>query len=151
MDIREAGLGDPRVEALLRHHRAEAGAATPACFAHSLDSSGLAAPGIRFFSAWEGEALLGMGALKRIDGDHAELKSMRTAPGHLRKGVARALLDHIVAAARADGYRRLSLETGTAPMFDAANALYERYGFRDCEPFGGYPPSAHNRFMTMAL
>jgi putative acetyltransferase len=151
MEIREGGLGDPQVEALIRHHRDEARATTPICNAHSLDSHGLAAPGVRFFTAWESEDLLGIGALKAIDAGHAELKSMRTAPAHLRKGVARALLDHLIAAARAGGFTRLSLETGTAAMFAPANAMYERHGFTECAAFGGYPASAHNRFMTMAL
>jgi len=149
--IRDGGLGDRQVEALIRHHRDEARATTPACNAHSLDSHGLAAPGVRFFSAWEGDTLLGIGALKAIDDAHAELKSMRTAPEHLRKGVARAMLDHLIATARAGGFARLSLETGTAAMFAPAIAMYARYGFEDCAAFGGYPASAHNRFMTMIL
>lgn len=151
MDIRAGGLGDARVEALLRHHRAEARAATPQENAHALDSSGLAAPGIDFLSAWAGDVLLGIGAIKRIDPGHAELKSMRTAPDRLRQGVGRGLLEHLVALAKARGYRRLSLETGTAAMFAPANAMYERYGFVDCAAFGGYPPSSHNRFMTLDL
>jgi len=151
MEIRAGGLGDARVEALIRHHRDESRATTPADNAHSLDSAGLAAPGVAFFSAWDAEDLLGVGALKAIDDGHAELKSMRTAPEHLRKGVARVLLDHLIAEARARGFTRLSLETGTAPMFAPAIAMYEGYGFTDCAPFGGYPASAHNRFMTMAL
>jgi putative acetyltransferase len=151
MEVRSGGLGDPQVEALIRHHRAESRATTPICNAHSLDSGGLAAPGVAFFSVWDGDALLGMGALKAIDSTHAELKSMRTAPAHLRKGVARVLLDHLIADARARGFTRLSLETGTAPMFTPAIAMYRQYGFADCEAFGGYPASEHNRFMTMAL
>lgn len=151
MIIREGGLGDARVEALLRLHRAEAHASTPARNAHALDSSGLQAPDIRFFSAWDGETLLGIGALKQVDDDLGELKSMRTHPARLRKGVARAMLDHLIGQARASGYSRVSLETGTAPMFDAANALYERRGFVDCDAFGGYPASPHNRFMTLEL
>jgi putative acetyltransferase len=151
MEIRAGGLGDAQVEALIRHHRDEARSTTPADNAHSLDSGGLAAPGVAFFSAWEGDELLGIGALKAIDATHAELKSMRTAPVHLRKGVARALLEHLIGEARARGFTRLSLETGTAPMFAPSTAMYERYGFTNCEAFGGYPASAHNRFMTMAL
>ena len=77
--------------------------------------------------------------------------SMRTHAAHLRQGVAAAVLVHLMATARAQGWRRLSLETGTAPMFDAANRMYEAAGFTDGEPFGGYPPSPHNRFMTMML
>jgi putative acetyltransferase len=151
IQIREGGLGDPQVEALLHHHRTEAHASTPADNAHAMDSSALKAPGIRFFSAWDDGALLGIGALKRLNESHAELKSMRTHPDHLRKGVARAILGRLAAEAQAAGYKYLSLETGTAPMFDPANAMYELYGFVDCDAFGGYPPSDHNRFMTLTL
>ncbi len=149
--IVEGGLGHPHVEALLAHHRAESRAETPAANAHSLDSRGLAAPDVRFFSAWEGEVLMGIGALRRLDATHGELKSMRTDPAHLRKGVSRALLAHIVTTARAVGIRRLSVETGTAPMFLPANTMYEKCGFVDCAPFAGYPDSPHNRFMTISL
>ena len=124
---------------------------TPACNAHSLDSAGLADPAVSFFSAWDGDTLLGIGAIKELSSDHAELKSMRTAPDQLRRGVARALLAHLIGVARARGYARLSLETGTAAMFDPANAMYEAAGFVDCEAFGGYPASPHNRFMTLAI
>lgn len=151
IDIREGGLGDPQVEALLRLHRSEAHASTPSDNAHALDSAGLKSPSIRFFSAWEGTQLLGVAALRQLEPDHAEVKSMRTHPDHLRKGVARALLGRLAAEAQASGCTRLSLETGTAPMFDAANAMYELYGFVDCAPFGGYPPSEHNRFMALTL
>ena len=151
MEIVEGRLGDPDVEALLRLHRAESLASTPADNAHTLDSAGLAKPGVRFFSAWDGEALLGIGALRAIDASHAEIKSMRTHPYHLRKGEARALLVHLIDEARAAGFARLSLETGTAAMFDPANAMYEAHGFADCEAFAGYPSSRHNRFMTRVL
>ena len=89
--------------------------------------------------------------LRELGADGAEIKSMRTHPAQQRRGVARALLDHLVRIARARGYRRLRLETGTAPMFAAANRLYEHAGFVDAEAFGGYPPSPHNRFMTLVL
>lgn len=151
IEVREGGLGDPRVEALLAHHLAEARASTPIDNAHALDSGGLAVPGITFFSAWDDDTLVGVAALREIDAGHADIKSMRTAPTHLRRGVARAMLDHLVAVACARGYARLSLETGTAPMFAPANAMYEAYGFGDCAAFGGYPVSPHNRFMTLEL
>lgn len=151
IEIRAGGLGNARVEALIRYHRDEARATTPSCNAHSLDSSGLGDPSVSFFSAWDGDTLLGIGAIKQLDADHAELKSMRTAPDQLRRGVARAMLGHLIALARERGYARVSLETGTAAMFTPANAMYEAAGFVDCPPFGGYPASAHNRFMTLAL
>lgn len=149
--IRAGGLGDPRVEALIRHHRDEARATTPSCNAHSLDAAGLAHPSVSFFTAWDGETLLGIGAIKALDATHAELKSMRTAPDQLRRGVGGAMLAHLIAVARARGYVRLSLETGTAAMFGPANAMYEAAGFMDCAAFGGYPASPHNRFMTLSL
>lgn len=151
MEIRAGGLGIPAVEALIRYHRDEARATTPSCNAHSLDSAGLADPSVSFFSAWDGNTLLGIGAIKQLDASHAELKSMRTAPDQLRRGVARAMLAHLIAIARERDYTRLSLETGTAPMFDPANAMYEAAGFVDCGAFGGYPASPHNRFMTLTL
>jgi putative acetyltransferase len=149
--VREGGLDHPDVAELLRLHRAEALGSTPRENAHALDLGGLSGPGIRFFTAWDGDRLLGMAALKALEPGHAEVKSMRTAPHALRRGVARALLAQVIAEARAAGCTRVSLETGTAPMFDAANRLYEAAGFVDGPVFGGYPPSAHNRFMTMAL
>jgi putative acetyltransferase len=151
IEIRPDGLGDPRVEGLIRHHRDEARATTPSCNAHSLDSAGLGDASVSFFSAWDGDTLLGIGAIKQLDASHAELKSMRTAPDQLRRGVARAMLAHLIAVARERGYARLSLETGTAPMFAPAIAMYEAVGFVDCPAFGGYPASPHNRFMTLAL
>lgn len=149
--IREGGLGDPQVEALLRLHHAEAHESTPAGNAHALDAVGLAASDITFFTAWAGDALAGMAALRTLDATHAEVKSMRTHPDHLRRGVAATLLAHLVSVAKARGITRLSLETGTAPMFAAANRLYEREGFTDCDAFGGYPSSSHNRFMMIAM
>lgn len=151
MEIVEGGLDRADVQTLLRLHRDESLGSTPRENAHALDLDGLRRPDVTFFTAREDDLLLAMAALRELAPDHAELKSMRTAPAALRRGVGRALLDHLIGVARARGYARLSLETGTAPMFDSAKRLYERAGFVDGEPFGGYPPSAHNRFMTMLL
>jgi putative acetyltransferase len=152
MHIREGGLDDPQVAALLLLHVTEARGSTPQDNAHALDLPALrAATDLTFFTAWDGAALLGMAALRALEPGHGEVKSMRTAPAALRRGVARALLARCVAEARARGWTRLSLETGTAPMFDAANRLYEGAGFRDGPVFGGYPASPHNRFMTLPL
>lgn len=151
MEIREGGLDHPDVEALLILHRTEALGSTPRENAHALDLDGLRRPDMSFWTAWDGDTLLGMAALRELTPDHGELKSMRTAPSALRRGVGRALLDHLIAIARTRGFARLSLETGTAPMFGPANAMYVAAGFRDCAPFGGYPESPHNRFMTLTL
>ena len=149
--ITEGGLEDARVQALVALHQRLAREATAEGFAFALDLSGLRAPGIRFFSAWEGEALLGVGALKRLAPDHGEVKSMHTAAAARRRGVGAAMLRHIIGQARAAGMARLSLETGTGPYFAAAVALYLAQGFEPCGPFGGYAASAENRFLTLAL
>jgi putative acetyltransferase len=151
VEIRAGGLDEPEVQALLVLHRTEALGSTPRENAHALDLDGLRRPDIAFWTAWDGRTLLGMAGLRELAPDHGDIKSMRTAPRALRRGVGRALLDHLIATARARGYARLSLETGTAPMFDPANAMYESAGFQDCPPFGDYPDSPHNRFMTLRL
>ena len=149
--IHEGGLDRPDVQALLRFHYGEAHRHDPSEFTHALPPAALSDPAISFFAAREGESLLGVAALKRLDQWHGEVKSMRTAPAALRRGVARLLLGHLLAVARARGLRQVSLETGTSPEFAAANGWYEASGFTDGPVFGGYPPSPFNRFMTLAL
>lgn len=151
IDIVAGGLDEPQVQALLSHHLATVDTDSPREYRHALDLDGLRDPAITFWSAWELDRLLGVAALRELAPDHAEIKSMRTSPDHLRKGVSRALLNQILLTARDRGYTRLSLETGTAPSFDPANRLYEGFGFVDGPVFGGYPDSPHNRFMTLAL
>jgi len=149
--ITEGGLDDPRVQALLTTHLTKARAATAEGFAFALDLSGLRVPAIRFFSAWEGETLLGVGALKRMEADHGEVKSMHTAEAARRRGIGGLMLRHIMDVARAAGMTRISLETGTSAYFQPAVALYLRHGFEDCGPFGGYAASAENRFLTRGI
>ena len=152
VSVRAGGLDDPQVKALLRFHYADAHATTPAKHAFVLDADGLASHDTIFFTAWEGDALTGMAALKSLESGHAEIKSMRTDPAHLNKGVGRALLDRLIATARARGLDRLSLETGTGDSFVPARALYRRFGFVDCAAFADYPAdSPHNQYMTLAL
>lgn len=151
MRIVEGGLNDPRVQALVALHQRLAREATAEGFAFALDLSGLRVPGIRFFSAWDGEELLGVGALKRLAPDHGEVKSMHTAQAARRRGVGAALLRHIIDQARAAGMARLSLETGTSAYFQAAVALYLAQGFVPCGPFGDYAASSENRFLTFHL
>jgi putative acetyltransferase len=149
--IVEGRLDDPRVIALLRHHLTKARETTPAENAYALDLSGLKAPDIRFWSAWEGETLLGCGAMRSLSATEAEVKSMHTARAARRRGVGSAILRHIMAEARAAGHRRLLLETGTHAYFAAAEAMYRAHGFADCGPFGGYAPSPHNMFLAREL
>lgn len=151
IEIREGGLDAPDVVALLRLHMENMLANSPKDSCHFLDLSGLRAADVTFWSAWEGEALLGIGALKQLGPDQGEIKSMRTAPDQLRSGVGATLLGHILKVARERGYRRLSLETGSGAAFEPALALYRKFGFSDCPPFGDYKEDPFSRFMTRVL
>ncbi len=151
MRIIEDDLSGPAIRALLEAHFAGMLANSPPGSCHFLDVEGLKAPGVTFWSIWDGDALAGMGALKQHDGALGEVKSMRTHADHLGKGVGAAMLTHIISEARAIGLSRLSLETGSTPAFDAAHALYQRFGFDYCAPFAGYRPDPFSRFMTLDL
>lgn len=151
LTIREDDLTDARVRALLALHLAGMHANSPPGHVFALDLSGLQVPAVTMFTAWDGEAAAGIGAIKDLGDGTAEVKSMRTHPDHLRKGVAAAMLEHIIGVARARGLRRLSLETGSGPAFDAALALYRKRGFRDGEAFGDYVRSEFNQFLHMDL
>jgi putative acetyltransferase len=151
MRIVEGGLDDPRVVALLRTHVTRARAETGRGSAHALDLDALRAPEITFWSAWEGDRVVGVGALKRLSADHGEVKSMHTAEAARGRGVGSALLRRIVEAARARGMTRLSLETGSWAYFLPARALYARHGFVECGPFGNYREDPNSVFMTLEL
>ena len=142
---------DARVQALLRLHYEENHAVTPVGSAHVLDLSAMRVPEITFVTAFENEALLGMGALKRLDATHGEVKSMRTIAAAKRRGVASAILLHLIGRARADGLTRLSLETGSFEYFRPARELYLRHGFVECPPFEGYRPDPNSAFFTRDL
>jgi ribosomal protein S18 acetylase RimI-like enzyme len=141
----------PAALELIGRHLAFARATSPPEDVHALDVSELRAPDTTFFGIREGDELVCMGALKQLDEGHGEIKSMHTADGARRGGAARAMLDHLLAVARARGYRRVSLETGTMAAFAPARALYEGAGFVTCEPFAGYGPSANSLCMTLEL
>jgi putative acetyltransferase len=151
MHIVEGGLDDPRVVALLDAHVARARAETARGSAHALDLSGLRSPDVTFWSAWEGDAVVGVGALRRLSSDHGEVKSMHTAEAARGRGVGSAILRQIMAAARSRGMSRLSLETGAWPYFTPARALYARHGFVECAPFGEYREDPNSVFMTLPL
>ncbi|HEY4030334.1 MAG TPA: GNAT family N-acetyltransferase [Caulobacteraceae bacterium] len=150
-EIREDDLESEAVRRLLALHLAGMLAASPPEFSFALDLSGLKAPGMTVWSAWDGEALAGIGALKMLGGGAGEVKSMRTAEAYLRQGVAARLLEHIIGEARRRGLERLSLETGSTSEFEPALALYRKRGFQDGEPFADYQPSAFNLFLQLAL
>jgi putative acetyltransferase len=151
MDIRLDDLTAAPVRALLEEHLRNMHELSPPESVHALPIDRLRQPGITFWSVWDGAQLLGCGALKEIDAAHGEIKSMRTANAHRRRGVARAMLEHIVAEARRRGYARLSLETGSNEPFAPARALYRRFGFSECGPFAEYAPDPNSVFMTRTL
>ena len=152
INVRRDDPRSPAAAALIAEHHAFAEGEGDSAFRFVLGAEKLAATDTAFFTAWDGDALAGMGAVKRLDADHAELKSMRTADAHRRKGVAAAVLAALIAYARDEGITRLSLETGTGDRFIPAHTLYRRFGFVDCGAFADYPAdSTQNRYMTLTL
>lgn len=141
----------PAVQTLLREHLEHMRAISPPESVHALDLDDLRAPGVTFWSMWDDDVLVGCGALKELDATHGEVKSMRTSVTHRGRGVARAVLAHLVVEARSRGYRRLSLETGSTEAFHPARRLYVGAGFITCGPFGDYAEDPHSVFMTVAL
>ena len=147
-------VDDPRaddVRKLLATHLAFAHEHSPPEDVHALDVSGLLDPTVTFFSFRLNGQLLGVGALKRLDAHHAELKSMHTDAAARRRGIGRAMVDHLIGVASDRGFRRLSLETGTMAAFEPARSLYASMGFVPCEPFGAYVPSPNSICMTLSL
>lgn len=151
LKIRPDDLTGEAIRALIADHLRGMREASPPESVHALDIDALRAPGLTFWSAWVGEELAGMGALKRLDGRRGEIKSMRVAGSFLGRGVGRAMLRHIMAEAKVSGLGSLWLETGSTPAFAAAIGLYERAGFTRCGPFGDYELDPFSVFMTRTL
>jgi modulator of FtsH protease len=143
--------GAPDVRALLERHLTFALSTTPPEHSFALDVDGLLDPAITFCSFRANGELLGVGAIKELDPEHAEIKSMHTTAIARGRGVGRAMLTHLLGIARSRGYRKVSLETGTMDEFAPARALYESAGFTACGPFADYRPSEDNYFMTLRL
>jgi putative acetyltransferase len=151
MVIRTDDLQHPAIHALLNEHLQNMYELSPPESVHALDLDKLRGSNITFWTAWEGDSLLGCGAVLELDQKHGEIKSMRTPIAHRRKGAGRAILAHIIEVAKERGYERLSLETGTAEAFKPAQRLYESFGFVYCGPFGEYKQDPHSVFMTLRL
>lgn len=149
--IREDDLTGPQIAALLQRHLDHMVAITPAGSVHALDLNALRVPEITFWSAWDGETLVGCIALKSLGDGHGEIKSAHTLAERRGQGIGRALVAHLMQAARQKGMTRLSLETGRTGHFLAAQELYRGFGFEECGPFGDYGPDPHSLFMTQSI
>ncbi|MDT7542383.1 MAG: putative acetyltransferase [Acidobacteriota bacterium] len=151
LKIKIDDLSGHEIQELLREHLRNMRQISPPESVHALDIEGLRKPEITFWTVWENDELLGCGALRELDSRHAEIKSMRTASRHLRRGVASSLLKHILEEANGRGYSRLSLETGAEDAFEPARRLYANFGFNYCAPFADYVEDPHSVFMTREL
>src|ERR1700722_9227547 len=144
-------ISGPQIRDFLDEHVQQMRSITPLESKHALDLDALRKPGITFWSVMDGAALVGCGAIKRLDSSHAEVKSMRSAPARQRSGIASLLLAHIIAEATRMGFTRLSLETGSTGFFAPARKLYAKFGFENCGPFADYRPDPNSVFMTRTL
>lgn len=151
MEIKIDDLSGGEVVGLLEEHLADMYATSPPESVHALDIEGLKSPEITFFSAWKDSQLLGCVAIKELDSNHAELKSMRTTQVARKSGVASMLLQHVLDTAIARQYRTVSLETGSEDYFKPARNLYEKFGFGYCEPFADYELDPYSQFMSIEL
>ncbi len=151
MEIIVDDLTGPEIAAFLDEHIQEMRALSPLESKHALDLESLRKAEITFWSVYDGDRLVGSGAIKKLDDSHAEVKSMRTASDRKRSGVASMMLEHIFREAKARGFSRLSLETGANPPFEPARKLYEKFGFEYCGPFADYRLDPYSVFMTKVL
>jgi putative acetyltransferase len=151
MDIKIDDLTGSEIQQLLREHLVDMKRTSPPESVHALDLDGLRKPEITFWTAWSGNELLGCGALKELNAEHGEIKSMRTAPAHRHEGVASNLLSHILEEAKGRHYKRVSLETGSMGFFAPARNLYAKFGFKKCGPFADYIEDPNSVYMTREL
>ncbi len=151
MQIRIDDLHGPEIIALLREHLRCMEQVSPPESRHALDLDRLRKPEITFWTIWDSADLAGCGALKELSPHHGEIKSMRTATTHLRRGIASQMLTHIINEAKRRSYRRLSLETGAFPYFEPARQLYTRFGFTRCAPFANYVEDPNSVFMSKEI
>ena|SRR5690606_7464483 len=149
--IVEDDLTGAPVTALLDLHLREMHRWSPACKVHAMPIERLRKPDVTFYSAWDGERLAAVGALKQLGPDRGELKSMRAAPEYRGRGAGRAILEHLMGEANRRGYLWLGLETGRPKPFHPARRLYEGYGFAECLPFGDYVSDEFSLCMERSL
>jgi putative acetyltransferase len=149
--IVRADFADPALAAFLQAHLDDMEPTAPPESRHALDLTELQSPGVRLWTATDGDAIVGTVALAALEPGHEELKSMRTDPARRGEGIAARMLEAALSDARARGIRRVSLETGAMDFFAAARRLYERAGFEPCGPFGKYTADPLSAYYTLAV
>ena len=150
-EIKIDNLSSLQVTSLLTEHQERMADNSPPESRHVLDVEALLQPEITFWSMWDGDELMGCVALKHWNDSLGELKSMKTAPAYIRRGVGQRLLEHVIAVSQERGYQELKLETGSMAYFAPARKLYSKYGFQPCEPFGDYVKDPNNVFMCLSV
>ena len=147
----EGNFDDPEVNELLIKHFIELRAVSPEGSAHVLDIAGLKDPSIKFWSLWEEGDLMGSGALKFLDKEHGEFKSIRVNDKFRGKGNGLKVIDYLINEAKKLNIKRLSLETGAGDFFLSARKLFEKSGFEPCKPFSHYKDDVNSVYMTMLI
>ena len=144
-------LSRPEVLGLIEEHLKSMHELSPPGNVFAVDATKLKSADVTFWTAWDGQLLVGCAALKELSPQSGEIKSMRTPAKLRRTGAGRALLQHLIREARSRGYQKLYLETGRHPAFEPAHSLYRSAGFTPCGPFGDYPNSDFSVFMSLSL
>ena len=147
----EGNFDNPEVDKLLRKHFIELRSVSPAGSTHVLDIDGLKNPSIKFWSLWENEKLMGCGALKFLNENHGEFKSIRVADQYRTKGYGKKIISHLIAEAKELKIKKISIETGSGEFFKSARRLFKNFGFEKCEPFSHYKADANSCYMTLEI
>ena len=147
----EGNFDNPEVDELLKKHFIELRSVSPAGSTHVLDIDGLKDPSIKFWSLWENEKLMGCGALKFLNENHGEFKSIRVADQYRRKGYGKRIITHLIAEAKELRIKKISIETGSGEFFKSARNLFKNFGFKKCEPFSHYKTDPNSCYMTLEI
>ena len=147
----EGNFDNSEVDKLLRKHFIELRSVSPAGSTHVLDIDGLKDPSIKFWSLWENEKLMGCGALKFLNENHGEFKSIRVANQYRGKGYGKRIINHLIAEAKELKIKKISIETGSGEFFKSARKLFKKSGFKECEPFSHYKFDANSCYMTLSI
>ena len=144
----EGNFDNTKVNNLLKKHFIELRSVSPAGSTHVLDVEGLKDPSIKFWSLWENEKLIGCGALKFLDSQHGEFKSIRVADEFRKKGFGEKIIFHLIEEAEKLKIKKISIETGSGNFFKSARELFKKFGFEPCEPFAHYTEDPNSCYYT---